>query len=97
MNPKTTQKRLAQARSVVARLNALIAQERRKKRDGDRARAGISLEICRFGLDREELHIGCMLYAMEALREQPDLAGQFRTAGAACIAAARATREKNDG
>ncbi|MDR3560574.1 MAG: hypothetical protein P4N59_03895 [Negativicutes bacterium] len=94
MNVKTTQGKLARARSVVAKLNALIAQEWRKKRNEDRTRAGISLETCRFGLDREELHIGCMLHAMEAMRERPELAEQFRTAGATCRAAAGAPREQ---
>lgn len=93
MDAETAQRKLERARNEVAKLNAQLAQARRKKRDEDRTRAGISLEICRFGLDREELHIGCMLYAMEAMQERPDLEEQFRAAGAACISAARIARE----
>lgn len=86
--------KLARAKSEVSELNAKLLQAQRRKRDKDRSKAGMSLEICQFGLDREELHVGCMLYAMKAIRENPQLEEELRAAGVACLEEAKGNSKK---
>lgn len=64
----------------------ILLEQRKKNHQKSLENAGNSLIFSGFGLDREELHIGCMLYAMEAMKEKPELESLFKEKGAAVLA-----------
>ena len=65
----------------------ILLEQRKKQHQKNLENAGNSLIFCGFGLDREDLHIGCMLYALEAMKENPELEEQLKAKGAAVLVA----------
>lgn len=63
----------------------ILLEQRKKKRQKDLENAGKSLLACGFGLEKEDLHIGCILFAMQAIKDDPALEEQFKKAGAAVL------------
>ena len=88
MDVEKAAKKLAKAKEEVSRYNAILTEQKKKKENDDKMQSGVSLILCGFGLEQEDLHIGCMLYAMKAMEENPKFREQFRAAGAKTIAAA---------
>lgn len=77
---------LDRAKRDQAKWAKILYEQRKKKRQKDLENAGTSLLACGFGLEKEDLHIGCLLYAMQAMKETPELEEQFKRAGAAILA-----------